>query len=230
MINHTAMIWIIFILRNFRWVWFSVFMVCCLILYLIKVTAIVSCLLCRLYGFITVFERLQSAELTNLMAVIRLMIIRITFMVVFIASVLVRKTSLFTSDGNNEEDLSDLNECWENVIGNELYKLYIFQVLLSIGFNTVIFEYLVTIVAKTFKLVTYPLVIAFISLFQFICSIVRYRCEWSWYHYQQLFLLAWLVLLPSLISFDLAQYWPDFLFEMDEHCIFLSTSKGNCSI
>ena len=148
------MIWIIFILRNFRWVWFSVFMVCCLILYLIKVTAIVSCLLCRLYGFITVFERLQSAELTNLMAVIRLMIIRITFMVVFIASVLVRKTSLFTSDGNNEEDLSDLNECWENVIGNELYKLYIFQVLLSIGFNTVIFEYLVTIVAKTFKLVT----------------------------------------------------------------------------
>ena len=79
------------------------------------------------------------------------MIIRITFMVVFIASVLVRKTSLFTSDGNNEEDLLDLNECWENVIGNELYKLYIFQVLLSIGFNTVIFEYLVTIVAKTFK-------------------------------------------------------------------------------
>ena len=79
------------------------------------------------------------------------MIIRITFMVVFIASVLVRKTLLFTSDGNNEEDLSDSNECWENVIGNELYKLYIFQVLLSIGFNTVIFEYLVTIVAKTFK-------------------------------------------------------------------------------
>ena len=76
------------------------------------------------------------------------MIIRITFMVVFIASVLVRKTTLFKSDGNNEENP---NECWEKVIGNELYKLYIFQVLLSIGFNTVIFEYLVTIVAKTFK-------------------------------------------------------------------------------
>ena len=75
------------------------------------------------------------------------MIIRITFMMVFIASVLVRKTTLFTSDGNNE----DPNVCWEKVIGNELYKLYIFQVLLSVGFNTVIFEYLVTIVAKTFK-------------------------------------------------------------------------------
>ena len=79
------------------------------------------------------------------------MIIRITFMMVFIASVLVRKTTLFTSDGNNEENLPNPNECWEKVIGNELYKLYIFQVLLSVGFNTVIFEYLVTIVAKTFK-------------------------------------------------------------------------------
>ena len=77
------------------------------------------------------------------------MIIRITFLVVFISSVLVRKTSLFTSDGKNEENSS--NECWENIIGNELYKLYMFQILLSIGFNTVIFEYLVTIVAKTFK-------------------------------------------------------------------------------
>ena len=126
-------------------------------LYFIKVTAIVSCLLCRLYGFITVFERLQSAELTNLMAVIRLMIIRITFMVVFIASVLVRKTSLFKSDDKSDENSSDRDsesdECWENIIGNELYKLYMFQVLLSIGFNTVIFEYLVTIVAKTFEYV-----------------------------------------------------------------------------
>ena len=126
-------------------------------LYLIKVTAIVSCLLCRLYGFITVFERLQSAELTNLMAVIRLMIIRITFMVVFIASVLVRKTSLFKSDDKSDQNSSDRDsesdECWENIIGNELYKLYMFQVLLSIGFNTVIFEYLVTIVAKTFEYV-----------------------------------------------------------------------------
>ena len=65
-----------------------------------------------------------------------------------------------------------------------------------------------------------------IHYFQFICSIIRYCCEWSWYHYKQLFLLAWVVLLPSLISSDLAQYWPDILFEMDEHCIFLSTSKG----
>ena len=82
-------------------------------------------------------------------------------MLVFIASVLVRKTSLFTSDGNNE-NLS--NECWENIIGNELYKLYIFQVLLSIGFNTIIFEYLVTIVAKSFKYVTLHLCQSLLSI------------------------------------------------------------------
>ena len=73
----------------------------------------------------------------------------------------------------------------------------------------------------------YPIFIAYIfHCFQFICSIIRYCSEWSWYHYQQLFLLAWLVFLPSLISSDLTQYWPDFLYEMDEHSIFLSTSKG----
>ena len=101
------------------------------------------------------------------------MIIRITFLVVFISSVLVRKTSLFKTDNTNvdiaeesstasgaEDSVEDgggdgagvgVEECWENVFGNELYKLYIFQVLLSFGFNTIIFEYVVTMVAKTFR-------------------------------------------------------------------------------
>jgi len=116
-----------------------------LITYIVPlVSAVLASLLSRVFGFLSVFDKFHSAEYSTLYAIVRLMTLRMTILVIFILSTLNHKTSLYS-------EFPDQSECWERILGAEIYKLFIFESILSFLFNTILIEWIVTIIARAFR-------------------------------------------------------------------------------
>lgn len=109
------------------------------------ISSIIATLLSRFFTMLSKWERHLSIQSSILITIFRSLLAKVTLMACVIYEFTTRIPCEKTS---TPPCIVDDNTCWENQLGYEFYKLFIFDSLVSLVLNSLLFEFLFSACAK----------------------------------------------------------------------------------